>query len=833
MDSALQTSKRAICYHCGLPAVSAFAAEISGERRDFCCAGCSAVSAFIQEAGLESYYRYRDQLPMEAPQPELPNLDIYDDPEYQKGFVDTLDGEGKTVRRARIHIEGMNCSACAWLVEKRLQQQAGVVSARVNYSQRLLFLEWQLPTRLSQLLALVQKLGFVVKPDRPQQRQQSHQKEGRELLLRMGVAGIGMMQVGMYAIASYMAGGDSSAMHTAASTGMTEGTRGLLRFASMVLATLVIFYAAQPFFKGALRSLKSWHLSMDVPVALALGLSYASSLIAVWRGQGEVYFDAVCMFTFFLLVSRYMEFRARSHWVADRDRSSVSDQAIRIEQGEKQRVVATSSLRPGQRILVKVGEVVPVDAELLDEYAELDLAQLTGEFQPQKRCRGDELSSGSINLAGPVRLRVLRTQDQSAMARIESIVSQAEMHRPHIASLADQLAGYFVFALISLALGTYLYWWSQGSPQAFWIALSVLVVGCPCALSLATPTALTVLMRNLGKQGILVQRPEALEVLSKVDRILFDKTGTLTEGRYRLTGVQLLGDMSEDQCRHIASVLESFSNHPLAQVFEPVKNRFHGKISGWNSAAGKGVEARIDGQLYRIGTRKYVDEISGRWTDIPVECEEVQSIYLGTSGHRLAIFSVRDQLRPEAVATLQMLRSRLPGVKLGLFSGDPSPEVGRLAAKLGITDWQDAMTPAGKYQRLKEYQQAGEKVLSVGDGINDAPLLSAADASIALSNAVDLSKNKADFVLLSNNLEAIPLLVDNARRARKIISENLGWALGYNISAIPLAMVGMVPPWLAALGMSASSALVVLNAFRARVRDNKQTGSVEVRVQAC
>lgn len=822
------------CYHCGLPAVPAFTTEIQGELQDFCCGGCAAVSGFIQQSGLGNYYQYRDQLPLETPQAEAPSLEIYDDPEYQHGFVESLEGED--IKRARIHIEGMNCSACAWLVEKRLIQQKGVVSARVNYSQRLLLLEWNSSQAfLSQLLELVQKLGFWVKPDRPQQRKLSQRKEGRELLLRMGVAGIGMMQVGMYAIASYMAGGEAGALHNSvdsAGAGMTAGTRGLLSFASMVLATLVIFYSAQPFFVGALRSIKSWHLSMDVPVALALGLSYSSSLVAVWQGQGQVYFDAVCMFTFFLLVSRYMEFRARSHWTADRDRSTTSDQAILIEKGENQRLVASSSLRPGQSILVKSGEVLPIDGELLDELAELDLAQLTGEFQPQFLGRGDELSSGSINLGGPIRLRVLRTRDQSAMARIESIVSQAEMHRPRIASLADQLAGYFVFVLIALAVGTYSYWWFQDSAQAFWIALSVLVVGCPCALSLATPTALTVLMRNLNKQGVLVQRPESLEVLSKIDRILFDKTGTLTEGRYRLTGVQVYGDVAEKECIRLATLLESFSNHPLAKAFACRTDELN-EVADWKDFAGRGIEAKINGKAYRIGTRHFVAEISGNSLQIQQENKRVQCIYLGSTNGVLAAFDVRDQLRPEAVSALQSLREKLPNVTLGLCSGDPSPEVGRLADKLNISDWQDSMTPEAKYKRLKKYQQRGEKVLAVGDGINDAPLLSAADASIALSNAVDLSKNKADFVLLSNNLEAIPLLVDNARRARKIISENLGWALGYNLLAIPLAMAGMVPPWLAALGMSASSALVVLNAFRARVRDNKQTGSISMQAQTC
>ena len=826
-------SARAICYHCGLPSRPGFAADINGELQDFCCAGCAAVAGFIQQSGLGNFYQYRDQLPLVVADQQIQDLAIYDDLDYQQGFVETLPEDG--LRRAKIRILGMNCSACAWLVEKRLLAQKSVVSARVNYSQRLLFLEWrESGARLSQLLGLVQKLGFNIEPDRLQQRLQSQQKEGRELLLRLGVAGIGMMQVGMYAIASYMASSDIDSAQAAA--GMTEGSRDLLRFASLILATLVIFYSAQPFFKGAWRVLKNRHLSIDVPVALALGLAYSSSLLATWKGEGEVYFDAVCMFTFFLLVSRYLEFCARSRWAIDRDRSSASDQALLIEESgddTRQRIVGSNSLRPGQTILVKAGEIVPVDAELLDEQAELDMAQLTGEFEPQIRHIGQELSSGSINLGSPVHLRVLRPQDQSALARIESIVGQAEIHRPRIAGLADRLAGYFVAILITLALGTYLYWWFKDPDQAFWIALSVLVVGCPCALSLATPTALTVLMRHLRGQGILVQRPEALEVLPNIDRILFDKTGTLTEGRYQMGDVFLTGAVSELECLRIASVLESFSNHPLAQVFDcPVPESGYA-VSGWSAYTGRGVEAQINGQTYRIGTFDFVAGVAGSSLQVQMEDQGQQKIYLGKKGQWLAVFGVSDRLRPEAESALDDLKVKLPGIKLGMLSGDPSAEAGRLARKLGLHDWADSMTPEGKYQRLKFYQQQGEKVLSIGDGINDAPLLSAADASIALSNAVDLSKNKADFVLLANSLKAIPVLVDNARRARRVIAENLAWALSYNLLAIPLAMMGMVPPWLAALGMSASSAIVVLNAFRARVGNKQKSGRENIQVQLC
>lgn len=815
------------CYHCGLPADPRFSADISGQKESFCCPGCVAVASLIDSSGLGSFYRYRDRLPYAASTPTEVDLSVYDDPEYQQGFVEVLPSG---MESARIQVLGMNCSACAWLIEKQLEKEPGVERARVNYSQRVLHLEWDgREQKLSEILALINKLGFEVVPDRPQERQSAQRKEGRELLMRMGIAGIGMMQVGMYAIAVY-AGEIGGSF-------ISESTRDLMRHASLFLATVVIFYSAQPFFLGAFHALKSRHLSMDVPVSLALALAYFSSLIATWRGTGEVYFDAISMFCFFLLISRYLEFRARSQWNNARDKRVAVDQAWLLEteseSGEKPKAVASSSLREGQLILIKNAEALPVDGLLLDDMAELDQAQLTGEFTPQVKHKGDELSSGSINLGKPMQVQVLRTQDQSAMAQIESVVARAEMHKPKIAGLADQISGYFVGALLLLAATTYLYWLNREPDQAFWVSLSVLVVGCPCALSLATPASLTVLMRHLRTRGILVQTPQALEALSKINSVLFDKTGTLTRGEFRLDWVEDLSDRGKPWCLQQAALLESLSGHPLARAFanqDPVQSL----MADWQLFDGKGIQASVNGQLMRIGTEDFVTELVG--TALPekpkAQVEKAQQvIYLGAADQWLAVFALSDHLRKEARPLITQLKKL--GLNVGMLSGDPSGSVASIAAKLGITNWFKGMSAEDKYAQLKAYQAGGEHVLSVGDGINDAPFLSVADVSVALSDAVDMSKNKADFVLISNNLLAITELMENAHKARKVIAQNLSWALGYNLLAIPMAMMGLIPPWLAAIGMSLSSALVVLNALRARVTTESVTDSERLEVQPC
>lgn len=826
------------CFHCGLPSDEKFSIEIAGRIHFFCCPGCQAVSRLIHQSGFEDFYLHRDQPALKPPPLEhLSDFSIYDDADYQREFVTNLNTESIDVagagdqRLARIQIHGMNCSACAWLVEKQLANIDGVTEARVNYSQRTLFLQWNdSSASLSELLTHVSALGFEVSPSRYDKKATQMRGEEKLFLRRIGVAGIGMMQVGMYAMAGYF--------------GASEATLGILRFASLLITTLVVFYAAQPFFAGAARALTHRNLSMDVPVATALGLAYSASLVATWLGLGgtnsaggqhtEVYFDAVCMFTFFLLLSRYLEFTARSHWQKQRVMANLDDLANLVDKHGNQTAVAIRSLREAQFILVKTGEQFPVDVQIQsvqggdsdNSIVEINQAQLTGEFAPLTKTIGDEISSGSINVGAPVIAKVLRPFEQSTVAQIQVMVDQAQLHKPHISGLADQISGYFVFTVLLVAAASYFAWLQIAPERAFWIALSVLVVSCPCALSLATPTALTVLMHHLQKRGVLVQNSLALETLEKVDHIVFDKTGTLTRGEFRINSVEdLTGEGRQLQIAR-AQVLETNSNHPIAKAFYPDSESSKKKpnCTDWRFVDSLGVEALVDGEKMRIGEKTFVGQLVGRQqrnlSDKDTE-DSGKLIYLGQEGRWLATFSISDELRPEAKQLVNMLRNSNADNNafektLSIFSGDSSEQVDMVAKALRIQNVEKGINAAEKRAEMASLQQQGHCVLAVGDGINDGPLLAASDVSIAVASAADISKQKADFILLSNDLTAIQELFENAIKGKTVIAQNLAWALTYNLCAIPLAVAGLIPPWLAALGMSASSALVVINAFRAR-----------------
>ena len=848
------------CFHCGLSADSGIHSEIDGIQRYFCCVGCRAVSELISNSGLSDFYRFRE---VTAAQPadfaddgyqsEKHELTIYDNPDYQSDFVTALNEStqnfGKVNKLANIQIFGMNCSACAWLIEKRLESFVEVQSAKVNFSQQRLFLEWDSSAaKLSDLLLHIKQLGFKFAPGTDDAAEAEFNRQNQSYLRRLGVAGIGMMQVGMYALSGYL--------------GASDLTLQLLELASLIIATAVIFYSAQPFFRGAWRSIKNqlspagrnasgrfrkgMHLSMDVPVSVALALAYGASLLTVLTDVGaEVYFDAVCMFTFFLLISKYLELKARRRWSSQINRGDGT--CVLVNDDGSQQTVPSKSLKPGDRILIKPGVMFPVDVRIdagEETLCEVSEAQLTGEFSPVKRAMGEIVSAGSINLGAAIEVSVYRTKGQSTLASLKSMVDRAGMNKPVSAGMADNIASYFVTSVLVLAGLSYLFWSSFNPSNAFQIALSVLVVSCPCALSLATPTALTVLMNQLAKRGILVQNSEVLESLHQVDHIIFDKTGTLTLGEFCVEDINYLSGRGLSESIAIAQALEAGSSHPIAKGFEnlpeswvtqgitdelsndgqtklplPIKPR------NWKAIDAKGIQAEIDGELYRIGEKSFVADMVEEELLIDSATQDssqsgAKKIYLGSEREWLASFTLKDQPRPGLAGMMQQLRAVLPTAKYSIFSGDSSNQVDDIAQQLQIDDFRKSMTAEQKLDALQSIRDSGSTIMVVGDGLNDAPFLSAADISIAVSSAVDLSKQQSDLILLSKHLGILSSLYSLTQKGRSVIKQNICWALCYNLLALPFAILGLVPPWLAAIGMSLSSAVVVLNAFRAgRVQD--------------
>ncbi len=792
------------CFHCGLPCPegSHYHVEIDGVERPMCCPGCEAVARAIVDNGLTSFYQLRDE---KARKPEdlvpaaLREAEIFDREAVQASFVRQEEGN---VREAALIMEGIVCAACVWLSERHVTALPGVLSFRVNYATHRAQLRWDnSQISLSEILRAIADIGYLAHPFDPGRQEALQKTEKRQALWRIAVAGFGAMQVMMLAVAMYA--GDYQ--------GMDPDLRLFMRWISLLLTTPVVFFSARPFFIAAWRDLRQRQLGMDVPVALAIGAAYAASLVATIIDRGHVYFDSVTMFTFFLLTGRYLEMAARHRagQVAEelvRLRPAV---ATRIAPDGSRETVPVSELAIGDHIRVRPGEPIAADGRIIEGQTEVDESLLTGESLPLGRGPGDPVVGGTLNITSPVTVAVEHLGEDTVLAAITRLLDRAQSEKPRLARLADRIAGWFVAAILALATLVFLAWWDAGAEQAFSITLSVLVVTCPCALSLATPAAITTATGALTRRGLLVTRGHALETLARATHVVFDKTGTLTEGRLVLEAVRLLREgISAETARAWAAALEKDSEHPVARALgEGVQAP--PSATDLRTVPGQGVEGLIDGRRYRLGSDAFVAE----WGEAPPEPDDVASwVWLADQDGLVAGFAIAD--RPREEAREAMARLRAMGLRLVMLSGDREAVAASVAAELGIDVAHGRLSPDAKLEHVRRLQAEGAVVAMVGDGINDAPVLAAAQVSIAMGAGTQLAQASADMVLLSDDLSRLPEGVRKARQTLAVIRQNLGWALLYNGAALPLAAAGLVAPWMAALGMSLSSLLVVLNALR-------------------
>jgi Cu2+-exporting ATPase len=806
------------CYHCGLPIPTGLdlAVEIGGQRRQMCCAGCQAVALAIVANGLADYYRHRDAMP-ESPREALPQIvadfALFDHPDVQKNFVRRAEGAaGEHEQEAALILEGITCAACVWLNESHVRRQPGVTTIDINYTTRRARVRWdERVTKLSAILEAIAAIGYRAHPYDVGRSEELAQKERKAALWRLFVAGFGMMQVMMYAVPVYLADGD-----------MTPDIEQLMRWASLILTVPVVLYSAAPFFTSAWRDLTLSRVGMDVPVALGVGAAFAASVWATLIAAGEVYFDSVTMFVFFLLSGRYLEMMARQKAARSVETlaRAIPAFATRLAAwpdtaGER---VAVVELRVGDVVQIRPGETVPADGCVLDGESAADESLLTGESRPVPKRAGDALIGGSVNTASPLVMRVERVGEATRVAAIQRLMERAAAEKPRLVEMADRVAGRFVIALLVLAVVTAVAWWWIDPSRALWIFVAVLVVSCPCALSLATPAALTVATGALAARGVLVTRGHAIEALARADRFIFDKTGTLTVGQMDLVEVNpVRGEAGF--ALSTAAALERGSEHPIARALIAGGVDAGLVASSVRATAGAGVEGLIDGRPWRLGRPEFVAAIHG--LAVPLEFESKVGagdtvVALGNADGWQAFFRLSDSLRSEASAMTAGLSAA--GIKLSIFSGDATAAAKRVGAALGIADARGGLSPEDKHAALKALQDAGETVAMVGDGVNDAPVLARAQVSIAMGGGADLARANADVVLLGNDLQALPAGLALARRTVRIVKQNLVWAFAYNFLAIPLAMAGWVTPWMAGIGMSASSLLVVLNALRLQRR---------------
>ena len=792
----------ATCFHCGnpLPAGQVPYLLVNGQRQALCCWGCEAAARFILEQGLERFYQYR--APGAPPAAVERDWDVYDRAQQLRRYTQ-LQADGR--REVGIHLDGLHCAACVWLIENSLQRLPGLSDVCVNLPEtrvQLRFDPQQL--QLSKLLRTLQRLGYQPRPLSLGEGTRQSDEARRAALRRLAVAGFGMMQVMTFAVCLYAGAMD----------GIAPDLEQLLRWVSLVVSTPVVLYAAQPFFVSAYRSLRACTLGMDVPVAVSIGAAYAWSLWATVVGHGTLYFDSAVMFTFLLLLGRYVEMSLRHRAARHEDalHRLLPASVLRVA-GESSERVAPEELSGGELIRVLPGERIPADGQVDAGTSEIDESLLNGESSPRICRRGDAVLAGSLNLSGALDIVVTNVGQDSTLAAIGRLLQRAQAARPPVAALADRVAGWFVGAILVLALLVGLLWWHIDSGRAFAAVLALLVVTCPCALSLATPAALAAATASLARAGILVTRSAALERLAHADHIVFDKTGTLTRGQPRVVAAVVLDPrVTQQRCLQIAAILEGYSPHPIARAFRD--DGCTAQAEDVRIVPSGGIEGRIDGERYRIGHGDFVRFASERWPNAPQAGAATghSVVWLGDARGPLARFDLADDLRGDAAESVRRLQHL--GLTAQIASGDRPDPVQLCARRLGIAQADSALTAADKVSLVQRLHAQGRRLIVVGDGINDAPVLAAADVSVAIGSGAELARVSADLILLGSGLGGLVTGITTARRMLAVIRQNLTWAAVYNLTAVPLAAAGLLDPWMAAVGMSASSLLVVLNALR-------------------
>ncbi len=791
-----------VCYHCGeqVPAGVDFGIVIADQFRPMCCPGCRAVAGLISASGLENFYQQRttyNDRPSERDPDVLEQYLIYDDPALSTTFTETsADGEVT----AKLLLGGISCAACTWLIEQTMGRLPGVSKALVNLQQNRLDIRFQ-PDRikLSEIFAQVDALGYRGRPFHTSTQRQQVADEYRLELRRLAVAGLGMMQVGMFAVA----------LHAGDIQGIESQYQGLLRWVSLLVASFVVVFSSRPFFITAWRHLKQGALVMDLPVALAIGLAWLASIWATVTGTGQVYFDSVVMFTFFLLLGRFLERRAsQRHNLSWFDAQETLPDAVTARREKQWLVVPRIQLNAGDIVLVRAGDTVPVDAQVIAGQSAVREDTFNGEHLPRTVAPGDTIYASTLNTETALEARVLGNYLESRLAALQRSVEQAQGEKPRLARLADRIASWFVGAVLLLTAVTAVVWSQLDPDQAFWIALSVLVISCPCALALATPAALTSAASALRANGVIVRGENALEALSRATHLIFDKTGTLTEGILAIADVHTLGDFSREQVLATGAALQKYSSHPVGTAFAAIDPS--PGLENVRYQVGAGLEAKQGSHTFRMGSEPFCRALAP--TLPPPPAEPLYWVALCRDETPLAWIGLDDRTRPEAADVVAAARDA--GLAVSLLTGDSSAQGPRLANTLGITDVATGLEPQQKMAHVQALQAAGAVVVMVGDGLNDAPVLSLADASFAVPSASDLARAQADFVLVGGDLHSVTSTWRKARQCRRVINQNFAWALAYNASAIPLAAMGFVPPWAAAIGMSASSLLVVANSLR-------------------
>ena len=813
------------CYHCHQPILAG--TDIHDDAgHAYCCTACRAVAAIISAHHLDQYYTVRDR---PAPRPDAAydhsHWQAYDLPDIAAQYT-YHDGENNEIH---LYIDGLHCAACTWLISRALERAHGITHTHINLTTGRAEIRWR-DTPLSAILATIAGLGYTPNLTTPDQEERRDHRRRNHDLLRLIVAGLGMMQVMMFA----------TGLYTGAWLGIEREYEQLLRWISALTSAPVMLYAGYPFLKNTWLALKQRRLNMDVPIAIACAGAWLASLYHTILGHGEIYYDGVTMFIFFITISRTLEAHTRRRARHNQHHFArlLPDAVYQRAADGEYRLVPLPAIRVDDHIRVLPTHTIPVDGRIEAGTSRVDESMLSGESTPQYKQAGDTVLAGSTNLASPLDIRVTQTGQQTTLAAIRRISARAEQHRSPQIDRNETLARHTILAVLILAAAGYLIWQWIEPARAFDIALAVLVATCPCALSLATPTVLTAALNHAHKHAILIKNSDTLDRLTRIKRILFDKTGTLTAGKYQLRAGETYGDADPHTLLAIAKTLETNSTHPVAWYFSRQETATL-PMANISQHSGKGVSGDWQNSRWYIGSAAYMQEngvATLETTDIkslpplagggvaqrrrgentatdteenPIDDANTTHVYLAENTTLRAHYRLSDPERPGLAATLTALAARY---HLAIASGDRSANVARLATRYHITDYHGDLRPSDKLALLEAHDPA--HTLMIGDGINDAPVLARAAVSVAVGRANPLSQTHADIVFMKNGPDALPYLFDLATRTQRIIRQNLTWAAAYNLLILPLALCGYLTPWIAALGMSTSSLLVTANALR-------------------
>lgn len=811
-----ETSRRGVstnCHHCesGLPANAVITAEIAGRERHFCCHGCHTVCAMIHELGMADYYEKRDPAALgNLPLPLQADIEVYDRPEVAAEFVTMRDGN---IREAALIIDGIHCAACLWLNEKVLRETPGVVSATLNYSTHRARICWDdSTTRLSAIIRRIAAIGYQAKPYDPTAIEEPRLKRNRDLLARLAFAGFGAAAVSIMAEALY--GGYF--------WGIEAKFKNYFQWVSMLVTTPVVLYSGMPFFSGAWRGLRNRALNMDLPIALGVLVAYIYSVIATFSGKGEVYFDSAAMFLFIILVGRHLEGAAlrRAGEVTER-LLHLGARTATLLIGEERVTVPVRELKLDDMVEVKPGEKIPADGMLVSGASWLDESMLTGEGRPVAKQAGAQVSGGTLNGNGTFVFKVTGVGKDTALARIVRLVEEAQATRAPFQLMADRISRWFVGVVLLLAAAALLYWYPQNPVKAVEIAIAVLIITCPCALALATPAAVIVATGLGAKKGILFRGGDVLEKAAGVTHVVLDKTGTLTEGKMEIADVIPAGPLSRLPLLTVAASLEAMSEHPIGKAIlrkADEEGISVNRVSEFLAWPGRGISGVWQHRTAVAGTADFLRE---RGVNIPVgltaparqlEQDGKTLVYVSADNEFLGTLVIADRLRNDAARTVASLKAM--GLKVTLLTGDSLGAARTAAHEAGIDNVIARVLPQDKEAVIRKLQEAGDRVVMVGDGVNDAPALVRADVGMALVSGSDVSVEAADIVLPANRLDAVTSALALSRRTFGIIRQNLWLSALYNGIAVPMALLGLVAPVVAAIAMPISSLAVVGNALR-------------------